>query len=184
METRDYYIKSTINEKHQIKFRYLLDEVGTKVGKVYVNNNRSVCDADLTIELLAGIALAGSDNVRITKELLTGLFDSDWVNTIAYALVLERDAANAAMLLSDTVSGEDKAAFWNGEHGQKFMAIAKNYKQYIVSASEKVPSFISQAIKDKVLTAIGYLDQESQAVQKVSDKLNKAPVASVDASGL
>jgi hypothetical protein len=52
METRDYYIKSTINEKHQIKFRYLLDEVGTKVGKVFVNNKIIVFDDQELVAVL------------------------------------------------------------------------------------------------------------------------------------
>ena len=52
MDTTDYYIKSTVNEKHQIKFRYLLDEVGTKVGKVFVNNKTIVFDDQELVALL------------------------------------------------------------------------------------------------------------------------------------
>jgi hypothetical protein len=49
MDTTDYYVKSSINSRHQLKFRYLLDEQGYKVGKVFVNNKVIVFDLDETI---------------------------------------------------------------------------------------------------------------------------------------
>jgi len=52
MDTTDYYVKSTINEKHEIKFRYLLDEVKTKVGKVFVNNKTIVFDDQELVAVL------------------------------------------------------------------------------------------------------------------------------------
>ena len=52
MDNRDYYIKSTINEKHQIKFRYLLDEQTNKVGKVFVNNKIVVFDDQELVAML------------------------------------------------------------------------------------------------------------------------------------
>jgi hypothetical protein len=44
MDTTDYYVKSSINSRHQIKFRYLIDEQDYKVGKVFVNNKIIVFD--------------------------------------------------------------------------------------------------------------------------------------------
>jgi hypothetical protein len=38
MDTVDYYVRSTINERHELLFRYLLDEQGNKVGKVFPKN--------------------------------------------------------------------------------------------------------------------------------------------------
>lgn len=158
-----------------------------KAKQVYEKLGRSVCDADLTIEALSEIALAGSENVRLTKELILACFANEWRNTIAYALVLERDAVAAAMLLNEDETEEAtaaKQAFWSGEQGAKYLAIAENYKQFLLYGAERSPSFVSQAIKDKVLVAVSYLDQESQAVQKLSEKLTAAPVASVDAIAL
>jgi hypothetical protein len=44
MDSSDYYVKSTINNFSEIKFRYLLDTYGNKVGKVFVNNKVIVFD--------------------------------------------------------------------------------------------------------------------------------------------
>ncbi len=44
MDTTDYFVSSKINEFQKIKFRYLLDETGVKVGKVFVNNKIVVID--------------------------------------------------------------------------------------------------------------------------------------------
>ena len=52
MDTTDYYVKSTKNSGHQIKFRYLMDEVGTKVGKVFVNNKTIVFDDQELVAVL------------------------------------------------------------------------------------------------------------------------------------
>jgi hypothetical protein len=52
MDRTDYYVKSTISERHQIKFRYLLDEVGTKVGKVFIKNKTIVFDDQELVAVL------------------------------------------------------------------------------------------------------------------------------------
>jgi len=52
MDNTPYLIKSSINEKHQIEFRYLLDEVGTKVGKVFINNKTIVFDDQELVAIL------------------------------------------------------------------------------------------------------------------------------------
>lgn len=52
MDTVDYYVKSKINATHQIKFRYLLDENGHKVGKVFVNNKTIVFDDQELVAVL------------------------------------------------------------------------------------------------------------------------------------
>jgi len=44
MDTNDYYVKSTLNEKATFKYRYLIDEQGVKVGKVFVDKKIVVID--------------------------------------------------------------------------------------------------------------------------------------------
>lgn len=44
MDSIDYYVKSTINNRHSLLFRYLLDEKDNKVGKVFPNNKIIVFD--------------------------------------------------------------------------------------------------------------------------------------------
>jgi hypothetical protein len=52
MDTTDYYVKSSINSRHQIKFRYLVDEQNNKVGKVFVNNKMIVFDDQELVAML------------------------------------------------------------------------------------------------------------------------------------
>jgi len=52
MDETDYYVKSSINSRHQLKFRYLLDEQGYKVGKVFVNNKIIVFDDQELVAML------------------------------------------------------------------------------------------------------------------------------------
>ncbi len=52
MDTVDYYVRSTKNDRHELKFRYLLDEVGNKVGKVFVNNKVIVFDDQELVAIL------------------------------------------------------------------------------------------------------------------------------------
>lgn len=135
-------------------------------------------EADVSIDSLVEFASQTSENVRLTKENIAAAFDAGWINTIAYALVLERDAQAALVLLGEDVNA--KQAFWGGETGAKFLAIAGNYKQFLLYGAERKPAFQSEAIKDKVLQAIAYLDQEEQLVQKLAEKLADAPIASAD----
>ena len=44
MDTVDYFVSSKKNAYQKVKFRYLLDEFGNKVGKVFVNNKTIVID--------------------------------------------------------------------------------------------------------------------------------------------
>lgn len=147
------------------------------VRNVYLQHNRSTTDADLTIEALYEIAAAESDNVRLTKDVIGKQFDSVWVNRIAYSLVLEREAQASLVLLGD--NAEAKVAFWGSEIGCKYLKIASNYKQFFVMAGERKPSFVSQAVKDKVLTAVSYLDSDV-ITEKLKNKLTDSPIASED----
>jgi len=52
MGTDDYYLKSTKNDKHQLLFRYLLDEQGIKVGKVFPHNKTIVFDDQELVAIL------------------------------------------------------------------------------------------------------------------------------------
>ena len=44
MDTTDYFVSSKLNAYQKIKFRYLLDEFGNKIGKIFVNNKVVVID--------------------------------------------------------------------------------------------------------------------------------------------
>jgi hypothetical protein len=52
MDTIDYHMKSSINPTQLLLFRYLLDEQGYKVGKIYVNNKTIVFDDQELIAVL------------------------------------------------------------------------------------------------------------------------------------
>lgn len=52
MGTTDNYVKSTKNEKHQLFFRYLYDEQGIKVGKVFPHNKTIVFDDQELVAIL------------------------------------------------------------------------------------------------------------------------------------
>ena len=52
MDTTDYFVKSTINANQQVKFRYLLDENGYKVGKIFTNNKTIVIDDQELVAVL------------------------------------------------------------------------------------------------------------------------------------
>lgn len=52
MGDTDYYVNSTINERHQLKFRYLEDVNGNNVGKVFVNNKIVVFDDQELVAML------------------------------------------------------------------------------------------------------------------------------------
>lgn len=147
------------------------------VRKVYLEYNRSANDVDLSIQALYEIAELESENVRLTKDVIGKQFDSVWLLRIAYCLVLERDANAALVLSGDNV--EAKEQFWGTETGCKFLKIASNYKQFFLYGAERKPSFVNQAVKDKVLTAVSYLDSDI-VVEKLAAKLAEAPIASED----
>lgn len=52
MDTVDYYVRSTKNEKHELLFRYLLDESGSRVGKVFPKNKIVVIDDQELVAIL------------------------------------------------------------------------------------------------------------------------------------
>lgn len=148
--------------------------------------------ADFGLDALITLLTAESASERLSKETLSKLFDTDYVNQIAYALVLERDVAGAIFLLQeydkeDEVSRQNYVKncqdFWSSEVGVKYLAIAQNYKAFVLRAVERKPTFESQAIKDKVLNAVRMLDA-SPITAKLIEKLEAAPVASIDVSGL
>lgn len=180
----DNFVQTFIaNEKGLQLVKEYVETLQDKACRVVIcDKGRSIVDADLTIDTLIEIGEATSTNVRVTKELVNSMFDAEWKMQIAYAIVLERDAAAAAILL-----GEDEAAkaeFWDSAACAPFVQIACNYKQFILYACEREPSFSSEAIKTKVLQAVSYLDQESQVVAKIAIKLAGAPIASADSIAL
>jgi hypothetical protein len=52
MDDTDYYIRSTKNDRHDLLFRYLIDEVGNKVGKIFPNNKIVVFDDQELVAIL------------------------------------------------------------------------------------------------------------------------------------
>ncbi len=52
MDSVDYYIRSTKNAYHSLKYRYLIDEQGYRVGKVFVNNKVIVFDDQELVAVL------------------------------------------------------------------------------------------------------------------------------------
>jgi hypothetical protein len=52
MDNTDYYVRSTKNERHELLFRYLIDEQGIKVGKVFPKNKIIVFDDQELVAVL------------------------------------------------------------------------------------------------------------------------------------
>lgn len=52
MDSTDYYVKSTKNATHELLFRYLIDEQGNKVGKVFPKNKIVVFDDQELVAVL------------------------------------------------------------------------------------------------------------------------------------
>jgi hypothetical protein len=77
MDETDYYIKSSINSRHQIKFRYLIDEQDYKVGKVFVNNKIIVFDDQ---ELVATLDYRSNRRYTLPSPKL-GLASHDGLDT-------------------------------------------------------------------------------------------------------
>jgi hypothetical protein len=155
----------------------------TAVRNVWIASKRSPCDADLTVEALGKVAEAQSESVRLTREAIVNAFKNEWASRIALSIAIERNEDAALIFTAESVNAEAAAAFWNSEAGAKVMAIAGNYLQFFVLASERKPAFPSEAIKVKVMQAIAYLD-DGILKGKLEEKLQAAPIASVDDSGL
>lgn len=159
------------------------------VRAVWLKSKRSPCDADITIDAISAIAAAASESVRLTKENIISTFDAEWCNRIALSLAIERDEEAALIFTAcddagnSAVNEESAAAYWNSEAGARMVAIASNYKQFFVAASERAPTFASDAIKSKVMLAVSFLDDSVLKV-KLEEKLQSAPIASIDDSGL
>lgn len=149
-----------------------IDTLRKEVAKSRFDSGQYFSEADCTIANLIEFAQRTSENVRLTEETLTKAFNADWLNTIAYGLVLERDAGGAAILL-----GEDEQAklqYWLGEAGQTFKGIAKNYLQFFLRAAKRNnPTFETQEIADKVCFAASLLNQEDMLVKKLVTKLGE-----------
>jgi hypothetical protein len=52
MDTTNYYVRSTKNSNHSELFRYLIDEVGNKVGKVFPHNKLVIFDDQELVAIL------------------------------------------------------------------------------------------------------------------------------------
>ena len=52
MDTKDYFVRSTKNDRHDLLFRYLIDEQGNKVGKVFPKNKIVVFDDQELVAIL------------------------------------------------------------------------------------------------------------------------------------
>lgn len=180
--TENFVLTLIQSDKGMTAAKDWLESLIKAAGKKRFDTGAGFSEADITIEALCSIAQATSENVRLTKENIEQAFKEGWQNTIAYALVLDRDAAGAAILLGE--DAEAKQAFWSGETGAKFLAIAGNYKQFLLYGAERKPAFADATLKEKVLTAISYLDQDEQLVQKLVEKLKEAPVQTVDSLAL
>jgi hypothetical protein len=93
MDNTPYFIKSTVNEKHQIEFRYLLDEQNNKVGKVFINNKTIVFDDQELVAMLdyrsnrkytlpsPKLGLTPSDGV-VSHSLLPTTGDTVWLTYV------------------------------------------------------------------------------------------------------
>lgn len=104
MDSTDYYIKSLINNRHQLLFRYLLDEVGNKVGKVFPNNKIIVFDDQELVAMLdirsnrrhtlgaPKVSLIGSDTSS-----LNSLFDGTTGQTLWVTYMLSNNTSSSAI---------------------------------------------------------------------------------------
>jgi hypothetical protein len=93
MDTTDYYVKSTKNAKHQLLFRFLVDEQNNKVGKVFVRNKIVVFDDQELVAILdyrsnrkytlpaPKISTVPSDAVT-ANSLLTSTGQTAWVTYV------------------------------------------------------------------------------------------------------
>jgi hypothetical protein len=52
MDTTDYYVRSTKSERHELLYRYLIDERGNRVGKVFPKNKIIVFDDQELVAVL------------------------------------------------------------------------------------------------------------------------------------
>ena len=154
------------------------------VRKVWIDSNRSPCETDLSIEAMIAAGQAEvSEGFRLSAKLIETVFDSDFRNQIAAGLALTRDADFLVLMNDESRTAEQIAAYWNSEAGMKFQQTAANYKKFFVRGAERAPTFETQAIKDKIVAALEYCE-DSPVLSRIAEKLQNAPIASVDDSGL
>lgn len=140
---------------------------------VYVGTTRGyVCESDITIEMLAELALADSENTRVTKENVTAWFASVKL-AIANFLSQSRDL-NAIR--------DDE--YWSAGNGAKFVAIAENYKPLFLELASRKPSYASADIKGKIEMVAAAVMSGTVLEEKMLAKLDAAVIATVDELGL
>jgi hypothetical protein len=142
------------------------------VRKVYVGSNRSPCDADLSIDMLAELARAEAENTRVTKESVTVWFES---KKAEIANFLARTRMPEATLGTE---------FWQSESGQRMIGIASNYKIPFLELAAKRPAFTKPEIKEKVEMVCAAVMTGTVFEEKMLARLQGAVIATPDELGL
>lgn len=140
------------------------------VRKVYIENGRSPCEADLTLEKLFELGAAVSENVRLTKDTIKTWFDSKR-NAIALQLTIARN--------EDATS----TGFWDSEKGQKYLMLAGNWFKLFVQLAERKPAFTPE-IKVKLETMMAMIADGTPFEEKMIEKLIGAVMPAIDDLGL
>ena len=146
------------------------------VRKVYLENGRSPCDADLTLDALFNVGEAESENVRLTKESIAAWFELT-KGKIASFLAASRMPEYTSM------SMEEKATFWAGESGLRFIQIASNYKPMFAELAARKPSYL-EGVKEKVEMVCAAVMEGTALEEKMLEKLSGVTVATPDDLGL
>lgn len=141
------------------------------VRKVYIENGRSPCEADLTLEKLFELGASVSENVRLTKESMTAWFE------------LNKGSIASFLASSRGVTLEQNHDFWSSEEGIKFIKIANNYKGLIVSLAERKPAFAPD-VKAKIELVLANVMSGTALEEKMLEKLQAAIMPQVDELGL
>lgn len=140
------------------------------VRKVYMTSGRSPCESDLSMDALFELGASVSENVRLTKESLAAWFEANKAG-IANFLAVSRGAAI------------DSDGFWNSEEGLKYLQIAMNYKNLIVSLAERKPAFQND-VKAKIELVLANVMTGTALEEKMLEKLEGAIMPQVDDLGL
>lgn len=146
------------------------------VRKVYLENGRSPCDADLMLDALFNVGEAESENVRLTKESIAAWFELT-KGKIANFLASTRVDGFEQM---DT---DAKAQFWANESGLKFIQIASNYKVMFMELAARKPSYL-EGVKEKVEMVCAAVMEGTALEEKMLEKLSGVTVATPDDLGL
>ncbi len=77
MDNVDYYVRSTKNERHELLFRYLIDEVGNRVGKVFPTNKIVIFDDQ---ELIAVLDYRSNRRYTLSAPKVTAVPSSDTID--------------------------------------------------------------------------------------------------------